>query len=159
MVRVCFVCLGNICRSPTAEGVFQHQVDQAGLSDEIAVESAGTSGYHASEPADARSRAEAERRGVRLTSRSRQFVPGDFRRFDYILAMDDSNLRNLRAMKGADAYAGVLTTLRSFDPDSPPGAPVPDPYYGGPDGFSDVFELCERACAGLLERVRADHGL
>ena len=159
MVQVCFVCLGNICRSPTAEAVFQHQVEQAGLGDIIAVDSAGTSGFHTGELADARSRAEAERRGVPLHSRSRQFVSGDFRRFDYVIAMDGANLRDLAALKGAASYGGVLATLRSFDPDSPPDAPVPDPYYGGPDGFAMVYDLVDVACRGLLDRVRADHGL
>lgn len=159
MVRVCFVCLGNICRSPTAEGIFQRLVDEAGLGDLIAVDSAGTSAIHAGEPADARSRAEAERQGLRLTMRSRQFVTSDFRRFDYVLAMDSSNLTNLRAMEGAEAFSGTLTTLLSYDPDSAPGASVPDPYYGGPDGFSDVFELCERASRGLLAHLQTEHGL
>ena len=159
MVQVCFVCLGNICRSPTAEGVFQHQVEQAGLGDFIAVDSAGTSGFHTGEPADRRSRQEAERRGVPLHSRSRQFVSGDFRRFDYVIAMDGANLRALRALKGAATYTGVLATLRGFDPASEPDAAVPDPYYGGPDGFAEVYDLVDVACRGLLERVRADHGL
>ena len=159
MVRVCFVCLGNICRSPTAEGIFAHLVAAAGLDGAIAIDSAGTGAYHAGEAADRRSRAEAERRGMSLTSRARQFVSADFQRFDYVLAMDESNLRNLQGLLGARSYAGVLTTLRRYDPDSPPGASVPDPYYGGPDGFVDVFDLCEAACAGLLEAIRADHGL
>ncbi|MEC8424342.1 MAG: low molecular weight protein-tyrosine-phosphatase, partial [Myxococcota bacterium] len=92
-ISVCFVCLGNICRSPTAEGVFRERVDEAGLSDRIHIDSAGTGAYHAGEPADPRSRAEARRRGVELRSISRQFQPSDFQRFDYILAMDEANLR------------------------------------------------------------------
>jgi protein-tyrosine phosphatase len=158
MVRVCFVCLGNICRSPTAEGIFKKLVEEAKLTDKLDVDSAGTSGFHVGEQADRRSAQEARRRGMELTSRSRQFVSGDFQRFGYVLAMDASNLANLSALNGAGSYTGVLTTLRSFDPTSAPSAAVPDPYYGGPDGFSDVFDLCERACVGLLAQIRIDHG-
>ncbi len=158
-VRVCFVCLGNICRSPTAEGVFRHRVAEAGLQDAIVIDSAGTAAYHTGERADARSRQEAARRGVPLDSVARQFAPGDFRRFDYVLAMDRSNLRNLAAMGPARAYAGTLALFRRFDPASPAEAEVPDPYYGGPDGFADVFDLCDAAAVGLLAHIRATHGL
>lgn len=158
-VRVCFVCLGNICRSPTAEGVFQHRVAEAGLLDVIAIDSAGTAAYHAGERADARSRWEAERRGVDLGSIARQFVPADFRRFDYVLAMDRSNLRNLRGLKHAASFPGTLDLFRRFDPASADDAEVPDPYYGGPDGFADVFDLCDAAAVGLLAHIRRQHGL
>lgn len=159
MVRVCFVCLGNICRSPTAEGVFLAQVEAAGLGDDIAVDSAGTAAYHAGERADPRSRQEAERRGVDLPSISRQFRPSDFRRFEYVLAMDESNLRNLQQLEGAAAFGGTLGLFRAFDESAPDGASVPDPYYGGPRGFGEVFEQCERAGAGLLQHIRDAHGI
>ncbi len=158
-VRVCFVCLGNICRSPTAEGVFHHRVAEAGLLDAIDIDSAGTAAYHAGERADARSRQEARRRGVELGSIARQFLPADFRRFDYVLAMDRANLRNLRALDGAAAFPGTLDLFRRFDPASPDRAEVPDPYYGGPDGFRDVFDLCDAAAVGLLGHIRRAHGL
>lgn len=159
MVRVCFVCLGNICRSPTAEGTFRHLVRAAGLEDAVVIDSAGTSAAHVGEPADPRSRAEAEARGVVLGSQSRQFVSSDFARFDYVLAMDSSNLRALQRLPDAEGFAGTLTTFLSFNPDSPPGASVPDPYYGGPLGFADVFALCERTSHHLLAHLQASHKL
>jgi protein-tyrosine phosphatase len=96
---------------------------------------------------------------VDLPSISRQFRPGDFDRFEYVLAMDESNLRNLRRLPGAAAYGGTLGLFRAFDPTAPAGASVPDPYYGGPRGFAEVFEQCERAGAGLLQHIRDTHGL
>lgn len=158
MTRVCFVCLGNICRSPTAEGVFQDLVNQAGLNDVIAVDSAGTAAYHAGEQADARSRQEAASRGIHITSVGRQFHSADFGRFDYVLAMDRANLQALRRVPGADQFAGTLELFRSFDAQSRPQADVPDPYYGGVDGFATVFDLCEAAARGLLDHIRKDLG-
>lgn len=152
-VRVCFVCLGNICRSPTAEGIFLAQVEAAGLADRIAVDSAGTGAWHAGEAADPRSAAAARRRGVRLVSRARRFEAHDFERFDWIVAMDASNRDDLRALAPDAAAAARVHLLRSFDATAPPEADVPDPYYGGPGGFDDVFALCEAACAGLLEQI------
>ena len=156
-VRVCFVCLGNICRSPTADGVMVSLVEAAGLADHILVDSAGTSAHHVGEGADRRSAAVARRRGYHLTSRSRQFVPADWQRFDYVLAMDRSNLRNLQRLPGARSFSGTLALFRDFDPESPRGADTPDPYYGGPDGFDHVLDLCERGCEGLLQHIRAHH--
>ncbi|HUH04792.1 MAG TPA: low molecular weight protein-tyrosine-phosphatase [Kofleriaceae bacterium] len=159
MVHVCFVCLGNICRSPTAEGVMQHLVEAAGLGDRIAIDSAGTGAWHAGEPADRRARQAATRRGLRLDSIARQVTIEDFTRFDYLLAMDPDNLRDLQELApDADARARVHL-FRSFDPAAPAGAAVPDPYYGGPDGFDEVLDICEAACAGLLEHLRREHGL
>ena len=158
-VRVCFVCLGNICRSPTADGVMVHLVEQEGLTDHILVDSAGTSAYHAGEPADPRSAKTARRRGYALTSRSRQFVAADWARFDYVLAMDRSNLRNLSRLPGARSFGGTLALFRDFDPESPAGSDTPDPYYGGPGGFDDVLDICERGCAGLLDHIRQHHTL
>ncbi|HEY4240211.1 MAG TPA: low molecular weight protein-tyrosine-phosphatase [Kofleriaceae bacterium] len=148
MIRVCFVCLGNICRSPTAEGVMQKLVEDAGLAHAIELDSAGTGNWHAGELADARTRAAAARRGYALTHRARQFTASDVARFDLILAMDRSNLESLRRI-GADAKL-----LRSFDPAAAPNAEVPDPYDGGPQGFEHVLDLCESACAGLLAHLR-----
>lgn len=159
MIQVCFVCLGNICRSPTAEGVMQHLVQAAGLGDRIAIDSAGTGAWHAGEPADRRSRETATRRGLRLDSIARQVTVEDFTRFDYLLAMDADNLRDLQNL-APDANARARVHLfRSFDPASPQGAAVPDPYYGGPGGFDEVLDICEAACAGLLEHLRREHGL
>jgi protein-tyrosine phosphatase len=158
-VSVCFVCLGNICRSPTAEGVMRHLVKEAKLEHAIKVESAGTAGYHSGEAPDRRARAAGARRGITIGGAARQFVRADWARFDYVLAMDRSNFEDLEGTAPAAARAGKLHLLRSFDPASPPGANVPDPYYGGDDGFDEVLELCLSACRPLLERIRRERGL
>jgi protein-tyrosine phosphatase len=158
VIRVCFVCLGNICRSPAAEGVMRHLVREAGLEAAIEVDSAGTAGYHAGDAPDARARAAGRRRGIEISGRARQVTRADFERFDYILVMDDENLSNLRSLAPAKPKA-EYGLLRAFDPTSPPGASVPDPYYGGEQGFDDVLDQCIRACSGLLERIRREHGL
>lgn len=154
--RVLFVCLGNICRSPAAEGVFLHLLQRQGLEEAFAVDSAGTGGWHVGKPADPRMRAAASRRGIELPSRARQLEPADLQRFDYILTMDDDNLRAVRELErrhGGTATIQPLTAhcqrLRS--------AEVPDPYYGGPEGFERVLDLLEDACAGLLQRLRQPH--
>jgi len=158
-VRVCFVCLGNICRSPTAEGVMRSLLQREGLDVRVLVESAGTAGYHAGELPDRRARAAAKLRGVTLESRARQFRAADFARLDYVLAMDAENERNLKRLAPDARARAKVRLLRSFDPASPPGAPVPDPYYGGDDGFEQVLDLCEAACKGLLAHLRCEHGL
>lgn len=159
VLRLCFVCLGNICRSPTAEGVMQHLVDAEGLGDHVELDSAGTGAWHAGERADARARATAAGRGLELTSIARQFEPEDFARFDYVVAMDEQNLRELERLAASDDDRAKLHLFRSFDPASPPGAAVPDPYYGGDQGFEEVFDICEAACRGLLAHLRREHGL
>jgi protein-tyrosine phosphatase len=159
-VRVCFVCLGNICRSPTAGGVLRHQLREAGLASQVEVDSAGTGGWHVGELPDDRARAEARRRGVDIDDPARQFERDDFTRFDLVIAMDDDNAAALRRMaQGDDHHLAKIRLLRSFDPAAPPGAPVPDPYYGGPDGFAAVFDLVEAACRGLLDHLVDEHGL
>jgi protein-tyrosine phosphatase len=159
VVSVCFVCLGNICRSPTAEGVMRHLVREAGLEREIAVDSAGTAGYHTGEAPDRRACAAGARRGIAIEGGARQFKRGDFQRFDYVLAMDRANFDDLAALASDAAARGKLHLLRSFDPRTPHGADVPDPYYGGDDGFDDVLDLCFAACRPLLERIRREHQL
>lgn len=136
----------------------RHLVQEAGLSAAIEVDSAGTGAYHVGELPDARARAAGRRRGIEISGRARQVVPADFQRFDYVLAMDGDNLANLQGLAppGASAECGLL---RAFDASSPRGAAVPDPYYGGEQGFDEVVELCVRACSGLLERIRREHGL
>ena len=152
MSRVLFVCLGNICRSPTAHGVFSHQVSSAGLADRVLVDSAGTGAWHVGEPPDSRATAAARGRGYDLTPlRARQVRSGDFEEFDYILAMDRSNLSHLEAMRPG-GYAGHLGLFLDFHP-SPPFREVPDPYYGGEKGFEDVLDLIEAAGQGLLTRL------
>ncbi len=159
MVSVCFVCLGNICRSPTAEGVMRHLVREAGLENDVRVDSAGTGSWHVGEAPDRRARAAGKRHGIDIGGAARQFQRSDFSRFDYVLAMDGTNYRELAALApNADAKK-KLYLLRSFDPASSKDADVPDPYYGGAEGFDEVLELSLAACRALLERIRKDHGL
>jgi protein-tyrosine phosphatase len=158
-VRVCFVCLGNICRSPTAEGVMRGLLQREGLDARVLVESAGTAGYHVGELPDRRARAAAKLRGVALESRARQFRAADFARLDYVLAMDAENVSILEAIAPDAAARAKVRLLRSFDPEAPAGAAVPDPYYGGDDGFEHVLSLCERACSGLIAHLRREHAL
>ena len=158
-LRLCFVCLGNICRSPTAEGVMRALVRDAGLSSSIAIASAGTGAWHIGELPDPRTRAAARARGLELTSTAQLFVQADLQRFDYVLAMDRSNLETLQRMARTAPERARIHLLRAFDPEAPAGAEVPDPYYGGPRGFEAVLDMCERACRGLLAHVRAHHAL
>jgi protein-tyrosine phosphatase len=155
-VRLLFVCLGNICRSPTAEGVMRGLVRDAGLEDEIEIDSAGTGGWHVGAPPDARATEAAARRGLLLEGGARKFGPADFEDFDLILAMDRDNLRDMQALAAGDDARAKVRLLREYDPASR-GAPdldVPDPYYGGPRGFEDVLDQVEAACRGLLAAIR-----
>jgi protein-tyrosine phosphatase len=154
--RVLFVCHGNICRSPLAEAVFRNIVQEAGVSEEFEIDSAGTSSYHEGEAPDPRTCAEASARGIMLNHSSRPVNPRDFDTYDYILAMDAENMAGLRRLCGSsgDAVNAAVRLLRSFDATSGADAEVPDPYYGGPRGFSDVHDMVERACRGLLAHLR-----
>jgi protein-tyrosine phosphatase len=158
VVRICFVCLGNICRSPTAEAVMRHLVDQEGLSERIAVESAGTGDWHVGDPPDRRAQAVGAARGIPLSGAARQFTAVDFARYEHVIAMDRSNRDDLLRMAATPAERAKVRLLRSFDASAPPEADVPDPYYGGARGFDEVFEICERACRGLLEHLQREHG-
>jgi len=154
--RVLFVCLGNICRSPTAQGVFQTLLQRHGLEGYIEVDSCGTGDWHVGSPPDQRAVAAASRRGYDLTSlRARQVDPGDFRRFDYILAMDRSNLAALQAMCPA-TFSGRLGLFLSYAQDAA-DEEVPDPYYGSGEGFGQVLDLIEAASAGLLQEICDAH--
>lgn len=156
-IRVQFVCLGNICRSPLAEGVFRHLVAEAGLAAHFQIASAGTGGWHAGEAPDPRSTAVARKNGVDISAqRARALRPQDLDYFDEIRVMDRSNLRDVEArMKGTHrARVGLF-----LDDAQAERAEVPDPYYGGPQGFDDVYALVLDGCAGLLARLRAAHGL
>jgi len=150
-----FVCLGNICRSPTAEGVMRALIAREGLEEEIEIDSAGTGAWHVGSPPDARASAAAQARGVTLSGRARQVTAGDFERFELVLAMDRANERELRRLGGA--AAGKVRLLREFDPESRARGEldVPDPYYGGEDGFEEVLDLVWAACEGLLGEIRA----
>lgn len=159
VISVCFVCLGNICRSPTAEGVFRHLVDEAKLGHAFEIDSAGTAGYHSGEPPDSRARAAGKRAGIPISGRGRQFKAADFSRFDYVIAMDAANLTELQALAPSAEARQKLRLMRSFDPAAAVGAPIPDPYYGSERDFDDVLELCRIACRHLLAEIRAQHGL
>lgn len=157
-VRVVFVCLGNICRSPTAEFVFRDLVAKEGLEDSILIDSAGTGSWHVGEPPDERSAAAARARGVILGGQSRQTVAEDFDRFDYVIAMDDSNVTNLERLAPTPAARQKVHLFRDYDPASEQGSGVPDPYYGE-GGFDRVFDICAAASAGFLAFIREQHGL
>lgn len=153
MTRILFVCLGNICRSPTAHGVFEHLVHQRGLDAEIQVDSAGTGRWHTGEAPDGRATAAAARRGYALESqRARQICSTDFQRFDYILAMDRQNLAELQQHCPAD-FSGRIELFLDYHPEQPIRE-VPDPYYGGDDGFQQVLDLVEHASIGLLAALK-----
>ncbi len=153
-LSVLFVCLGNICRSPLAEGVFRHLVREEGLEDRFEIDSAGTGDWHVGQAPDRRSVAVAAAHRVDLPGRARQVRPEDFDRFDLIVAMDRDNLSDLGRMADDGARAR-LHLLREFDPEGG-GDDVPDPYYGGADGFEVVYAMVHRSCARLLEELRRD---
>jgi protein-tyrosine phosphatase len=155
---VLFVCMGNICRSPTAESVFREQAKRAGVLDRLRIESAGIGDWHVGQPPDERAIAHGRRRGYELASlRARQVRREDFARFDWIIAMDLRNLRDLAALRPAD-FQGHLGLLLDFVPELGLRE-VPDPYFGGAEGFESVLELTERACAALLAHIRQQHRL
>ena len=151
-MRVLFVCLGNICRSPTAEGVLRHKLQQAGLERQVEVASAGTGGWHAGEPPDKRTQRAAQLRGYDLSQqRAQQVRVQDFERYDLILAMDNSNLRDLQAMQPANGKAELDVFLRRYEGVK---SEVPDPYYDGEQGFVEVLDLIEAACDGLMIELK-----
>lgn len=158
-MKVLFVCLGNICRSPLAEGVFKQLVEEAGFQGKILVESAGTSGWHIGDPPDPRSVEIARENGIELNSLGRKAVSNDFQEFDYIIAMDKNNYADLKRLPGSSKEsAAKLLLMRDFDSIGP-GQDVPDPYYGGDDGFKHVFELLDRSCRNLLVEVTKSYKL
>jgi protein-tyrosine phosphatase len=156
VTRILFVCMGNICRSPTAEGVMRRLVDDAGV-DGIELDSAGVGDWHAGHPPDARASEAARRRGVTLGGTARVVRPDDWERFDMLIAMDRENVGDLLAMAPDEDAAAKVRLLREFDP-ATAGAPdldVPDPYYGGDQGFETVLDMVEAACRGLIDELRA----
>jgi protein-tyrosine phosphatase len=157
MRRILFVCMGNICRSPTAEGVMRALLRDEGLDGQIELDSAGTGGWHAGDPPDARATAAARARGIELEGAARRVTAADFEAFDLLIAMDRENERDLLARAPDPEARAKVRLLREFDPASAATGDldVPDPYYGGPNGFERVLDLVEAACRGLLDEVRA----
>ena len=157
-MRLLFVCLGNICRSPTAEAVMRHLLEEQGLTDEIELDSAGTGSWHIGKPPDTRATEAASTRGITLDGEGRQVAMEDFDRADLILTMDRENLVDVLALAPDEEAQAKVKLLREFDPEAVESGnlDVPDPYYGGADGFENVLDLVERACRGLLDHVRSE---
>jgi len=155
-ISVVFVCMGNICRSPTAEAVFRHYVESAGMSAQITIDSAGTHDYHIGDKPDARAQHAAQQRGYDMSKlRGRQVEQADFRRFDYVLAMDAANLAILQRITppGSNTRAQLFLEYARHHRERD----VPDPYYGGADGFERVLDMVEDAAQGLLQEIRQRH--
>ena len=158
-VRVLFVCLGNICRSPVAEGVFRQKVREAGLEHVIQIDSAGTGAWHVGNPPDRRMTSTAKARGVDLSAqRARQFVDTDLADYDHILAMDKSNLHDILYLDTGDDFGQRVTLFRQWDPE-PGDYEVPDPYYGGDAGFEHVYDIVDRTAEALLQGLMAHYSL
>lgn len=158
MINVLFVCLGNICRSPMAEGILKELVQKQGLSELIHVDSAGTSGFHAGEQPDNRMKDIAAQHGILLSHQAKKLVYEDFDRFDYILSMDSANLDIILAMqKRSEFTRSKILMMRSFDPEVEDDMDVPDPYYGGMNGFENVYQMLYRSNEKLLEFLRQRH--
>ena len=151
--RVCFVCLGNICRSPTAEAVMAHRLEFDDLGVHVEVESAGTGSWHAGHAPDERARDEASRRGIAMGGTARQFVVDDFARFDLVMAMDSDNAAALRALAPDATARAKVHLLREFDPEAHGDLDVPDPYFGGQEGFADVFDMVDRSVVALMAHI------
>lgn len=151
--KLVFVCLGNICRSPTGEGVFIHKVKEAGLESFFYIDSAGTAAYHTGERADRRSQETANGHGIHLPSIARRFEYADLEEFDLILAMDSSNLSNIKDLDKRNRYSDKIKLMRDFD-SNPGDKNVPDPYYGGTMGFENVFQMVDRSCEALIEELK-----
>jgi len=154
--KICFVCLGNIVRSPLAENMFHHLVKQAGLEDHYEVHSAGTGSWHIGEPPDSRMVRVAARRGLIYSGQACQVRPDDLETCDLVIAMDRENKASLLRMARTPEQKEKIHLLREFDSDGSPNADVPDPYYGGIDGFEDVYDIVERSVRGLLESLEHD---
>jgi protein-tyrosine phosphatase len=157
-IRVLFVCLGNICRSPLAEAVFRHEVRERGVEGRFEIDSAGTSGYHDGAAPDRRSTETARGRGIELAGQSRRVTGEDLARFDYVIAMDAENEAELRALAARTGGGARVHRLREWDPEAGDGD-VPDPYYGGPRGFEDVHDIVERAASAFLDHLLREHRL
>ena len=156
--RVCFVCTGNICRSPMAESVFRARTAEAGLEGLVEVDSAGTGGWHEGDGADPRTVSVLQENGYEGGHTARQFQPSWFSRLDLVIALDTGHLKALRRLAPTQEDAAKVRLLRSYDPAAGDDLDVPDPYYGGEAGFEHVLDLVESACRGLLAEVQVEMG-
>jgi len=154
-MRICFVCQGNIIRSPLAENLFRQLSQQQGVEGKYQLDSAGTSAYHVGEGPDQRMRQTAQERGFQYDGRARQFKPVELDQFDLIIAMDKANRRILESWVTDEAQRGKIRLMREFDPQGGVDLDVPDPYYGGPEGFARTYEIVERSVEGLLEALES----
>ncbi len=156
-MRICFVCQGNIIRSPLAEHIFLQLADEKGVIDKYLVESAGTIAYHAGERPDRRLRQVAAERGLVYSGRAKQIKRDDFTRFELIVAMDKANRQSLQRWTVTTEQDNKIHLMREFDSQGGPNLDVPDPYYGGPDGFISTFKIVKRSCEGLMEELEGGH--
>lgn len=155
MIRICFVCMGNICRSPLAEGIFKHLAAESGRGHNFHIESFGIGAWHVGEEPDPRSQAVARRHGLRLTSHAQQFRPNDFARFDHVLALDETIAENLQHLASDRASRAKIRLLRPYDSEANGHRDVPDPYYGDQKEFEAVYQMVDRACQALFHEVTA----
>ena len=158
-IRLLFVCLGNICRSPAAEGIMLGTVEKNGLQEIIDVDSAGTSGWHQGDLPDERMRVHGEKRGYDFCSRARKFKRDDFDNFDYIIVMDENNYRSVRSLASGKEQVDKIHLMTEFSVQFNNHNHIPDPYYGGSSGFELVLDLLEDACEGLLQVIKKEHSL
>lgn len=158
-IRILFVCLGNICRSPAAEGIMKKIVDKYELQDIIEVDSAGTSGWHEGDLPDERMRYHGERRGYEFISRARKFNKSEFEKSDYIIVMDDDNYDKVKSLANSKEHIDKIRRMTEFSVQHSQHDSIPDPYYGGPQGFELVLDLLEDACEGLLQAIKKKYSL
>ena len=153
MTKVLFVCLGNICRSPLAEGIFNKMIEEQGLQNQISCDSCGTAAYHIGSQPDSRTVSNAKENGLILRHQARQFDASDLDEFDYILVMDRNNLEKVRQFYTHESHSPKVSLMRSYEVDDA-SSNVPDPYYGGAKGFQEVYDILYRSCGELLNEVR-----
>jgi protein-tyrosine phosphatase len=150
--KILFVCLGNICRSPLAEAIFKHKIKEHQLEAHFEADSCGTSNYHIGDPPDSRTVANAKKNGVSMNHLGRQLCEKDLRDYDYVLAMDNANHRNILRLANADQFSGKVALMRNYDPVEK-GGEVPDPYYGGESHFQEVFDILDRSMENFIQHL------